>query len=180
MQGPATETREETGAAPAHEGGSGGLPQFDLAAWPGQMAWFLIFFAIVFVLMVRVFVPRIGGTIAEREGKISGDIAEARRLKDEADAQAAQAEAEAAQARAAAAKLASDARAKAQAEIAAALAQEEAKLAEAGAAAEARINAAREAAMGHVGEIAQDTAAAIVEKLTGRAVSPAELAAARA
>ena len=50
------------GAAPP-EGGAGGLPQFDLAMWPGQMAWFLIFFAIVFVLMVRVFVPRIGGTI---------------------------------------------------------------------------------------------------------------------
>ena len=179
MQGPATETREETGAAPAHEGGSGGLPQFDLAAWPGQMAWFLIFFAIVFVLMVRVFVPRIGGTIAEREGKISGDIAEARRLKDEADAQAAQAEAEAAQARAAAAKLASDARAKAQAEIAARLAEEEAKLAASGAEAESRIARARDAAMAHVATIGADTAQAIVEKLTGRSATAAELAAAR-
>lgn len=178
MQGPVTETHEETGA-PAHEGGgSGGLPQFDIAAWPGQMAWFLIFFVIVFVLMSRVFVPRIGGTIAEREGKIAGDVAEARRLKEEADAQAAAAAAETAQARAQAMKVATDARAKAQAEIAARLAQEEAKLAEAGAAAEARIAAAREAAMANVGTIASDTAGAIVKKLTGAAPSSAELAAA--
>lgn len=178
MQGPAPETHEETGASPAHEGGSGGLPQFDLTNWPGQAAWFLIFFVIVLVLMWRVFVPRIGGTIAEREGKITGDVAEARRLKAEADAQAAAAQADIAQARAQAMKLASEARAKAQAEISAKLAAEEAKLADAGAAAEARISAARDAAMRHVGDIASDAAKAIVQKLTGKAPTPAELSSA--
>jgi F-type H+-transporting ATPase subunit b len=177
MQGPATETHEETGA-PAPEGGSGGLPQFDVAMWPGQMAWFLIFFVIVFVLMSRVFVPRIGGTIAEREGKIRGDAAEARRLKEEADAQAAAAQADIAQARAQAMKLGAEARAKAQAEISARLAAEEAKLAETGAAAESRIAAARDAAMANVGDIAADAAQAIVQKLTGKAPTAAELASA--
>jgi len=178
MQGPASETHEETGAPANPEGGAGGLPQFDLTTWPGQAAWFLIFFVIVLVLMARVFVPRIGGTIAERDGKITGDVAEARRLKEEADAQAAEAQAEIAQARAQAIKLASEARAKAQAEIAAKLAAEEAKLAQTGAEAEARIDAAREAAMAHVGEIATDAAGAIVQKLTGQAPSRAELASA--
>jgi F-type H+-transporting ATPase subunit b len=177
MQGPATETHEGT-AAPGHEEGAGGLPQFDVAAWPGQMAWFLIFFVIVFILMTRVFVPRIGGTIAEREGKISGDVAEARRLKEEADAQAAAAEAETAQARAQAMKLGSEARAKAQAGISAKLAEEEAKLAATGAEAEARIAAARDAAMVNVGAIAADTAKAIVQKLTGKAASAAEISSA--
>ena len=176
MQGPAT--HEETGAPANPEGGAGGLPQFDLATWPGQAAWFLIFFVIILVLMARVFVPRIGGTISEREGKITGDVAEARRLKEEADAQAEAAQAEIAQARAQAMRLAADARGKAQAEIAAKLAQEEAKLAQAGAEAEARIAAAREAAMAHVGEIATDAAGAIVQKLTGQAASRAELASA--
>jgi F-type H+-transporting ATPase subunit b len=175
MQGPVPETHEETGHP---DGGSGGLPQFDLAMWPGQMAWLTIFFVIVFVLMTRVFVPRIGGTIAERDGKIEGDVAEARRLKDAADAQAAQAAAEMAQARANAMKVASDARAAAQAEIAAKLAAEEAKLAQAGAEAEARIAKAREAAMAHVAQIGSETATAIVEKLTGKTATAAELAAA--
>jgi F-type H+-transporting ATPase subunit b len=176
MQSPAP--TETSAGAPAPEGGAGGLPQFDLATWPGQAAWFLIFFVIVLVLMARVFVPRIGGTIAEREGKIEGDVAEARRLKEEADAQAAAAESEIAQARAQAMKVASDARAKAQGEIAARLAQEEAKLAETSQAAEARIAAARAAAMGHVSEIATDAAQAIVQKLTGQAPTKAELASA--
>ena len=85
----------EAGAAGAHEGAAaagghaeGGLPQFDFAQWPGQILWFLIiFFALL--LFVRFFAaPKVGGTIEAREGKIAGDIAEARRLKDEADAQA--------------------------------------------------------------------------------------------
>jgi F-type H+-transporting ATPase subunit b len=177
-------------AAPGHEAGAegahaaaeghakGGLPQFDFAQWPGQILWFLIiFFALM--LFVRFFAaPKVGGTIEAREGKIAGDIAEARRLKDEADAQAQAAAAEAAQARAAAQKVGAEARAKAQAEIAARLAEEEAKLAATGAEAEARIAKAREAAMTNVAGIATDTAKAIVDKLTGKAATAAELSAA--
>jgi F-type H+-transporting ATPase subunit b len=176
MQSPASTAT--SAQAPAPEGGAGGLPQFDLGTWPGQAAWFLIFFVIVLVLMARVFVPRIGGTIVEREGKIEGDVAEARRMKAEADAEAAAAQAEMAQARGQAMKVGSDARAAAQAEIAAKLAEEEAKLAKVAAEAEARIAAARAAAMGHVSEIATDAAQAIVQKLTGQAVTEAEFSAA--
>jgi F-type H+-transporting ATPase subunit b len=164
------------GAAEAHA--EGGLPQFDFAQWPGQIAWFLIvFFALL--AFVRFFAaPKVGGTIEAREAKISGDIAEARRMKEEADAQAQAAAQEAAQARAQAQKVAAEARAKAQAEIAARLGEEEAKLAAAGAEAEARIAKAREAAMANVSGIASDTAKAIVEKLTGKTATAAELSAA--
>ena len=175
----------EPGAAGAHEGAAaaehaeGGLPQFDFAQWPGQILWFLIFF-FGLLLFVRLFAaPKIGGTIETREGKIAGDIAEARRMKEEADAQAQAAAAEAAQARAAAQKVGAEARAKAQAEIAARLAEEEAKLAATGAQAEARIATAREAAMSNVAGIAADTAQAIVQKLTGKSATTAELAAAK-
>jgi F-type H+-transporting ATPase subunit b len=177
MQGPATPTQE--GTQPAPEGGAGGLPQFDIGAWPGQAAWLVIFFVIVLVLMTKVFVPRIGGGIAERERKISGDVREARRLKEEADAQAAAAQAEMAQARAQAMKVAADARAQAQAELAAKLAEQEAKFAAAGAEAEARIATAREAAMSHLDGIAREAATAIVAKLTGKAPTVAELTSAR-
>ena len=176
MQGPATATQE--GSQPAPEGGAGGLPQFDLTMWPGQAAWFLIFFVIILVMMSRVFVPRIGGTIKEREGKISGDVRDARRLKEEADAQVASAQAEMAQARGQALRVAADARAKAQAELAAQLATQDAKFAATAAEAEGRIGAAREAAMVHLDEIARDAARAIVTKLTGKAPSAAELSAA--
>jgi F-type H+-transporting ATPase subunit b len=171
----ATETQQGTEAPAA----SGGLPQFDFQWWPGQILWFLAIFAFV-LLFVRLFVsPRVGGTIEARDGKISGDIADARRLKDEAEAQVAAAAAETAQARAAAQRVAADARAKAQAEVAARLAEEEAKLAEQGAVAEARIAKARDAAMANVAGIASDAAGAIVGKLTGRTATSAELTAAR-
>jgi F-type H+-transporting ATPase subunit b len=174
----ATETHE--GAAPATGHGSGGLPQFDPQWWPGQIVWFLIIF-IAMLVFIRLFAaPRVGGTIEERESRINGDIAEARRLKDEAEAKADAAAAEAAQARAAAQRVANEARAKAQAEISARLAEEEAKLSQSGAEAEARIAKARDAAMTNVGSIASEAAGAIVGKLTGRAANATELKAAQA
>lgn len=167
-------TTEHTEAA--H--GEGGLPQFDLAQWPGQIAWFLIIFAVVYLLMRYVLVPRISNAIDGRDSKIDGDIAEARRLKAEADAAAEAAAAELTQARVAAQKLAVDARAKAQAEIAARLAEEEAKVAGTTAEAESRITAARDAAMANVATITPDVALSIVERLTGKAATAAELGAA--
>jgi F-type H+-transporting ATPase subunit b len=157
-----------------------GLPQFDTSKWPGQIAWFLIVFLVVFLLSKFVFVPKIGGAIDARDGKIDGDIAEARKLKADADAAAEAAAADLATARSSAQKVASDARSKAQAESAAKLAEEEAKLAATTSAAEARIAKARDAAMGNVATIASDTASAIVEHLTGSAATAKELAAGRA
>jgi F-type H+-transporting ATPase subunit b len=153
-----------------------GLPQFDLQWWPGEIAWFLIIFVAMLVFIRLFAAPRVGGTIDAREDKISGDIADARRLKDEAEALAQAAAAETAQARVAAQRVAAEARAKAQAEVAARLAAEEAKLAEKGAEAEARIAKARDAAMANVAGIARETAGAIVGKLTGKAATAAELA----
>ncbi len=182
----ATQTHDEAapGAAEAAHGtatehASSGLPQFDFAQWPGQIAWFLIIF-FAMLAFIRLFAaPKIGGTIDAREAQIAGDVAEARRLKSEADETAKAAAAELAQTRAASAKLAQEASAKAQAEVAARLAEEEAKLAETTGKAEASIAAARAKAMTAVEGIASDTAQLIVEKLTGKAASVAELAASR-
>ena len=169
-----------TAASAAAEQGSGGLPQFDPSWWAGQMVWMLIIFGVMFILFAKVFVPKVGGTIEGREGQIAGDIAEARRLKEEAEAQAAAAASETAEARARAQRLAAEAKAKAQADAAKRQAAEEAKLNEKLAAAEASLAAARDQAMGNVQGIASDTAKAIVEKLTGEALGAAELKAALA
>ena len=125
----ATPTHEST-QPPAHAGGGGGLPQFDPAWWPGEIVWFTIIFVVVLVLMAKVFVPRVGGAIAEREDRISGDISRARSLKEQAEAQAQAAEAEMAQARARSQKVAAEAKARVQAEAAARQAAEEATLAQ--------------------------------------------------
>jgi F-type H+-transporting ATPase subunit b len=165
--------------APA-DSGSSGLPQFDIAQWPGQVVWVLIVFAVMFILFSRVFVPRVSGTIADREDRIAGDIGDARRLKDQADAEAQASAAETAQARARAQRLAIDAKVRAQAEAAAADAEQQAKLAETLSRAELRIATAREDALTHLREIALSTASAMVVKLTGSAPTVVQLNAAQA
>jgi len=162
-------------ASGAGDSGSGGLPQFDLAKWPGQMVWMLIVFGVMLFLFAKVFVPRLGGTISDREDRIAGDIGDARRLKEQADQQAATAASEMVAARSAAHKLAIDAKAKAGADTAAQEAVEEARLNETLAKAETRIGVARDQAMSHVRDIASETAQAIVAHLTGREASAAEV-----
>jgi F-type H+-transporting ATPase subunit b len=171
----ATAMQEGT-TEPAGEHQAGGLPQFDFTWWAGEIVWFLILF-VVALLFVRFFVtPRLGGAIEAREDHISAQIAEARRMKEQADAEAEAAAAEAAQARASAQRVALEARAKAQAEAAARLAEEEAKLAATATEAEKRITASRDKAMTNVSAIAVDAAAAIVQQLTGKAATASELA----
>jgi F-type H+-transporting ATPase subunit b len=164
-----------TNPAPPAEAAHHGLPQFDLAQWPGQIIWALIIFGILYVLFAKVFVPWVGGTIDAREDKIAGDIGDARRLRDEAQAQAAAAAEEMNQARAGAHKVAADAKAAAKAAAVARQTEEDAKLAEVVGAAEARIAAARAEAMSHVRAIAADTAHAMIERLTGAPASPTEV-----
>ncbi|HEY5071708.1 MAG TPA: hypothetical protein VII63_06720 [Caulobacteraceae bacterium] len=157
-----------------------GLPQFDVANWPGQIFWVLVVFAILYVLFARVFVPRIGGAIAAREDRISGEIGDARRLRDEALAQSGIAAGEVAQAKARARQLAEEATAKIRMQGQESRAEEDARLAEILLAAEAEIASARLRAMGNVRAIAEQTASAMVEKLTAAAPSEVELARAMA
>ena len=164
-----------TAAGAAADHGAGGLPQFYLAQWPGQMVWMLVIFAVLYLLFARVFVPRVGDTISEREDTIGGDIRDARHLRDQAKADAEAAAGEMAKARARAHKIASDARDEAKASAAARQAEEDTKLALTLAAAEARIATARGEAMSHVRAIAVDTAQAMIEKLTGAPAAAAEV-----
>jgi F-type H+-transporting ATPase subunit b len=172
-----TSAHTESTAAPES---AGGLPQFDPSWWPGQIVWLLVIFLVIYLLMAKVFVPRVGGTIADREDRITGDIAQARRLKEEAEKQAAEAAAETAKARARAQKLAAEAKARVTAEAATRQGAEEARLAENLAVAEAGIRTARDQAMSHVRAIAAESAGAIVTKLTGQAASTKEVEAALA
>jgi len=170
-------TPAQTVQQPEHQGG---LPQFRTEYWAGQIIWLVILFAALYLLLSRVFVPRLRRVRDEREQAIGGAIEEARRVRAEADAQAAAAKAEMAEARAKAQAQAADAKARAAAESAERHRAQEAELAQKLAAAEDRIRASRDAAMGSVQAVASETAAAIVEKLTGQGASPAELDAALA
>ena len=74
--------------------------------------------------------------------------------------------------------MAATAKARVTAEAQARQAEEEARVAQRIAEAETAIGKTRDAAMVHVGAVAEDTARAMVERLTGQAASAAELKAA--
>lgn len=146
---------------------SAGLPQFQFQHWGGQIAYLLILFAILYVLMARVFAPRVRKIFDERARTIGDALSSARQVQAEAAAQAEAARAALNEARAQAQRSAADAKAKAQAEAKARQDALEAELNGKLTVAETRIRASRDAAMVSVGQVASDTAAAIVEKLTG-------------
>jgi F-type H+-transporting ATPase subunit b len=160
----------------AHGGGeAGGLPQFDTSIWAGQVVYLLFLFAILYLLISKVFAPRLRRVIDERAETIAGAVATARSVQDEAAAQAAAAKAEVEAARASARATAAGARARVAEQAAARNAAQEAELNARIAAAEAEIARTRDAALTAVGAVAAETASAMVARLTGKAPTTAEL-----
>lgn len=172
------EVAEGVSEVAAHGGEGGGLPQFDIQYWGGQIIWLLLIFAVLYLLLARVFIPRLRRALQTREETITGALAAARQVQAEADAQAASARTETADARARAQRTASEAKAGVEAERAQRAAAEEAKLAQHLAQAEDRIRTGRDQAMTNVRQIALETAEALTEKLSGRAAAPGEIDAA--
>lgn len=166
---------EGTTAAAEH---SSGLPQFEFQHWAGQIAYLLILFAVLYVLMAKVFGPRIRRVFDERTQTIDEAISSARAVQAEADAQAEAAKRALTDARAAAQKTAAEAKARATADAAAREAALEEELSAKQAEAETRIRAARDTAMQQLTTVAADAAQAMVEKLTGAKVSTETVAAA--
>jgi F-type H+-transporting ATPase subunit b len=162
-------------ATAAEAQGSGGLPQFNFSLWPGQIVWALIIFAVLYFVLSAMFLPRLRHAIHKRASAISEALAEARALRDEAEAQAKAAQAEIAAARTRAQKLAAEAKAKAKAEAAAREKEAEAHLTARLAEADARIRASRDQAMTNVRTIAEETASAMVAKLTGQTPAAGEV-----
>jgi len=154
------------------------FPPFQSQHFPSQLVWLTLSFVLLYVLMARVALPRIGSIFAERSRRIADDLKAAQRFKEQSDAANAAYEKALADARARAQAIASAMREQ-QAEAAAEINKRlESQLHERLAAAEQSIAATRAAAMGHVGTIAADTAAAIVERLIGKAPAEHEVAAA--
>ena len=85
-------------AAAEHE--AGGLPQFEAQHWFGQIVYLLILFFVLYLLVAKIFAPRMRKVMDERADTIANAVAAARQVQAEAAAQAAAAQAEVAKARA--------------------------------------------------------------------------------
>jgi F-type H+-transporting ATPase subunit b len=145
------------------------FPPFDATTFASQILWFAITFAVLYVVMSRVAIPQIGSIIDKRKARIDGDLKEAERLKGETDKAIAAYEAALADARKNAHSIAEETRTSIKADLDGKRKSVEDDLSKKVAEAEARINTNKQEALGRVGEIAADTAAALVTQLTGEA-----------
>lgn len=164
-------------ATPPSEHG-GGFPPFQKDTFGSQLLWLAIFFIALYLIASKLALPRVGSIIADRRQRISGDLAEAARMKEAADAAIAAYEKGLADARVRAQAIAAETRAKVNAEAEANRKAVEADLHGKLTAAEQAIAATRTAAMANVQGIAQEAAIAIVARLTGNAPSATAAAAA--
>jgi F-type H+-transporting ATPase subunit b len=151
------------------------FPPFDPTHFASQLLWFAITFIAFYFIIARVAIPRIAGILGERRGRIEGDLGEAERAKQEADAAGIAYEKALAEARARAFDIAEEAGEKAKAAAARERAANEAVLAKRLAEAEARITEIKTRALSEVGAIAGEAAEAVVRTLANASVSPAEI-----
>lgn len=161
----ATEATEAAG----HAGKAVGMPQLDFSTWPNQIFWLLVTLVVIYLLLTRIALPRIGSVLADRKSAITNDLAAAEELKQKAlKAEKAYNDA-LAQARAEAGKIAAKARADIQKELDAATAAADATIAAKSAEAEKRLAEIRDGALDAVTDVAKETAKDIVAALGGKA-----------
>ncbi|RLP76183.1 F0F1 ATP synthase subunit B [Xanthobacter tagetidis] len=156
----------------AAEGGHGGkphFPPFDATTFASQLLWLALSFGLLYYLMSKVALPRIGRILEERHDRIADDLEEA--AKHRAESEAAQQAYEKAlnEARAKANSIAADTRNRLTADADANRKALEAELSAKLSAAEARIASTKAEAMTHVRGIAVDAAHSIVSTLIGTA-----------
>ena len=144
------------------------FPPFDSTTFASQILWLAISFAALYFIMSRVALPRIGTVLEERRDRIEGDLAEADRLRKKTDDAIASYETALAEARSKAHVIAEQARAESKARIDTERQRIEDGLSKKVAEAEDRIAGTKAKALDHVGEIASDTAQAVVAQLLGK------------
>jgi F-type H+-transporting ATPase subunit b len=144
------------------------FPPFDPANFTPILVWLALSFGALYLLMVKIALPRVENILRSRAHKISKDIAEANALRTRSEEAAAAHDKLIADANSEALALAQETHAKLHAATEAKRAALEAELNTRLAAAEAHIVAMKARAMSNVETIAIEAAAAIVEQLTGK------------
>ena len=151
------------------------MPQFNIATWPSQIFWLIVTFAVLYLLVWRVLLPRIDQVMETRRKKIDDDLARAERLKKEADAVLADYEKILASAHSEAAKVMKEVADAAAAKQSRRLAECNDELGERIAQAERRIADAVESAQASLRSIAVEVAEQATAKLLGSTVPKTEI-----
>ncbi len=168
----AAEIAAQSGALPPE---TGGLPQLNSHHFLPQLFWLAVTFATLLFVMSKIALPRVGEVLEERRDRIKRDLDAAARLKAETDKALADYEKALTDARSSASGIAKDTREKLASETETERHRVDEQIAAKLREAEKRIAATKSKATSAIGDIATDTARAVVEKLIGQNVTPDEV-----
>lgn len=149
------------------------MPQIAQIAetWSSQLFWLLVFFGLVYFIIGRGMVPRVMGTVQDRDKQIADDLAAAQAARDAADEQEEAWRQRENENRANAQALVAEAKDKAasatERELGAAQARIDSQVGEA----EERIEASRQAALTEIEDVAAEATQDIVARLAGATVT---------
>ena len=152
------------------------MPQLDVSTYAPQLVWLAVTFIVLYLLMSKLGLPRVGGVIEARRKRIDDDLARASELKTQAEAAIAAYQRALAEARAQAQATVKERTDRFAAEAAERQRQLASALAEQTKQAEQEIAAAKERALGDIRNVAVEAARSITEKLTGAAADDTKLA----
>ncbi len=156
----------------------GSFTPFNSETFAPQLVWLVLTFTVLYVLMSRLVLPRIGEIIDERRERIQRDLDTAERLKADTDKAIANYEKAFADARGNAGSIARETREKLDAKVAQRQAAADADNAANIAAAEKSIQETRSKALANVDNIATDVAGAVIKQLIDTDVSASDIRAA--
>lgn len=161
-------------AEPAEAEEDIGFPQLKAKTYPSQVFWLFVSFALLYALMSKIALPRVGEVLDTRRAHKENDLKRAEQLQEEATKVKAAYEAAIAKAQAEA----QDAQRAAEQEISEKIAEKNAEFAEKArkrvATAEQNIARAKDEALGSLADISADVAAEMVNKVAGVQVGKAE------
>jgi F-type H+-transporting ATPase subunit b len=165
----ATDAAHGAAQAAGHAAQSPGMPQLDVTTFGNQIFWLLVTLVVIYWVLSRIALPRIGAVLADRQGTIVGDLNAADELKAKAKAAEAAYEKALSDARSQAQEIVGKAKAEIQKDLDLAIAKADAEIAARTAESERRIDEIRAGASEAIESVAKDTAAELVAALGGKA-----------
>ncbi len=151
------------------------MPQLNFQDFAPQLFWLAVSFVVLYLIMSRIALPRVGSILEERSNRISADFAAAAKLREDTEKAIADYEKALADAKARAQQIAREAREKMTADIEQERATVDRQISEKMADAEERITSLKESALSHVDEIAVETTEALIARLLGKPVDRSEI-----
>ena len=131
-----------------------GMPQLDFSTFPNQIFWLVVSIVVLYFIVSKVALPRIGSVIEDRHNAVANDIEQAAEFKRKAEEAEAAYNAALTEARAQAMQIAGEAKAEIKADVEAAIAKADAEIAAKAAESAVRIDEIRASALKSIEEVA--------------------------